>query len=81
MLYSFGIFYLAILCGIYGIFKKALFMREVFFSVWVRILLALLFTGMQVLGLYYSVSGMDERIRAAELVLWILCLMPLTYGA
>ena len=56
-------------------------MREVFFSVWVRILLALLFTGMQVLGLYYSVSGMDERIRAAELVLWILCLMPLTYGA
>lgn len=80
-LYTFGIFYLAVLCGVYFIVKKALFLREAFFAVWVRALLALCFTGTQVLGLYYSVTGIAERVSAAELVLWTLCLTPLTYGA
>ena len=53
-LYTFGVFYMAVLCGIYCITKKALFLQEAFFSVWVRGVLALLFTGSQVLGLYYS---------------------------
>lgn len=79
-LYSFGIFFLAVLCGAYSIIKKALFIQEAFFSVWVRVLLALLFTGTQILGLYYSIPGMEERVHRLELVLWILCLTPLTYG-
>ena len=80
VLYSFGIFFLAVLCGAYCIIKKALFIQEAFFSVWVRILLALLFTGTQILGLYYSTPGMEERVHRLELVLWVLCFTPLTYG-
>ena len=80
VLYTFGIFFLAILCGAYCIIKKALFIQEAFFSVWVRILLALLFTGTQILGLYYSIPGIEEQVHAPELVLWILCLTPFTYG-
>lgn len=80
-LYTFGIFYIAVLCGIYFIFKKALFLQNVFFSVRVRVLLALFFTGAQVLGLYYSITGIEEQVRTIELILWILCLTPLTYGA
>lgn len=81
MLYTFGIFYLLVLCGVYFILKKALFLKEAFFSVWVRALLALFFTGMQVLGLYYSITGIEQQVSAAEVVLWVLCLTPLTYGA
>lgn len=81
MAYSFGIFYLAVLAGGYCIIKKALFYQEVFFSVRTRGLLALLFTGLQVLGMYYSVPGIEERVCAGEILLWILCLAPLTYGA
>lgn len=80
-LYTFGVFYMAVLCGIYCITKKALFLQEAFFSVWVRGVLALLFTGSQVLGLYYSVPGMEEKVHVLELILWTLCLTPLTYGA
>lgn len=114
-LYTFGIFYLAILCGIYCIFKalwnrkllrsfesaernsqprEAQFFTEseipyvkvnseeiYFFTVRVRALLALFFTGMQVLGLYYSIPGIGERVHTAEVVLWVLCLTPLTYSA
>ena len=80
-LYTFGLFYLLVLCGVYFIVKKALFLQEALFSVWVRILLALFFTGMQVLGLYYSITGIEERVSMAEAVLWVLCLTPLTYGA
>lgn len=80
VVYSFGIFFLAVLCGVYCIVKKALFIQEAFFSVWVRVLLALLFTGTQILGLYYSIPGMETHVHAAEPVLWILCLTPLTYG-
>lgn len=80
VLYSFGIFFLAFLCAAYCIIKRALFIQEAFFSVWVRVLLALLFTGTQILGLYYSIPGIEEQVHALELVLWILCLTPLTYG-
>lgn len=79
-LYTFGIFYLAILIGAVCILKKALFLQEVFFSVWTRILLAAFFTGFQVLGLYYSIPGIEEKIRVWELLLWILCFIPLTFG-
>lgn len=80
MFYTFGIFYLAVPAGIYSMIKGALFIRETFFSVWTRILLAILFTGSQVMGMYYSVPGMVERVRPGEPVLWVLCLLPLTYG-
>lgn len=80
VVYSFGIFFLAVLCGAYCIVKKALFMQEAFFSVWVRTLLALLFTGTQIMGLYYSIPGMEKWVYAAEPELWTLCLTPLTYG-
>lgn len=79
-LYSFGIFYLAVLFGIYCIMKKALLIREAFFAVWVRALLALFFTGTQVLGLYYSMPGVEEAVHPWEAVLWVLCLTPLTFG-
>lgn len=81
MVYSFGIFYLAVLAGIYCIVKKALFYQEVFFPVWMRSLLALFFTGLQALGMYYSVPGIEERVCMGEILLWTLCLAPLTYGA
>ena len=81
VLYTFGIFYLAILIGAVCILKKALFLQEVFFSVWIRILLAYVFTGFQVLGLYYSTPGIGEKISLWELLLWTFCFTPLTFGA
>ncbi len=81
VLYTFGIFYLAILIGTVCMLKKALFLREVFFSVWTRILLAYIFTGFQVLGLYYSTPGMEETVGVWELLLWTFCFAPLTFGA
>lgn len=81
MLYTFGIFYIGVLFGVYGICKKALFIKEAFFSVWIRVLLAFFFTSFQVYGMYLSVPGMDGRIGILELFLWALCLTPLTYGA
>lgn len=80
-IYSFGIFYLAVLFGIYCIMRKALFIREAFFAVWVRALLALFFTGMQVLGLYYGMPGVEGSVAPWEPVLWTVCLSPLAYGA
>lgn len=81
MLYTFGIFYLAAAAGIYCIARKDLFLQESFFAVWVRSLLALFFTGSQVLGMYFSIPGIEEYVNYGELLLWILCLTPLTYGA
>ena len=80
-LYTFGIFYLAVAAGIYSIVKGGLFLQETLFSLWIRILLALLFTGSQVLGMYFSIPGMEERVYAGEVVVWILCLLPMTFGA
>ena len=81
MLYTFGIFYLAVLAGIYSVIKGALFFRRVFFSAWIKGVLALIFTGFQVTGLYLSVPGIEEHIIRGEALLWTVCLMPLTYGA
>lgn len=80
MLYTFGIFYLAAAVGIYSIMKGALFLQETLFSLWIRLFLALLFTGSQVLGLYYSIPGMEEQVYTGEIVLWIFFLSPLTFG-
>lgn len=80
MPYTFGIFYLAVLFGVYGVCKKALFMKEAFFSVWVRAVLALFFTASQVYGMYVSVPGMDGCVGGLELCGWVLCLTPLAYG-
>lgn len=81
MVYTFGIFYLAVLAGIYCMIKKALFLRKVFFPVWARILLSLFFTGFQVRGMYYSIPAMEEYVHTGEPLLWSLCLAPLAYGA
>lgn len=81
VLYTFGIFYLAVLIGGVCILQKAFFLQEVFFTVWTRILLAVFFTGFQVLGLYYSIPGLEEKAGGWELLLWILCFTPLTFGA
>lgn len=80
-LYMFGIFYLAVFGGVYCIIKKALFVKKAFFTVRVRAMLALFFTGMQVLGVYDSIPGMAKQVHAVEAVLWTLCLAPLTYAA
>lgn len=80
-LYSFGIFYLAVFAGIYSIVKNGLWIREAFFSVWVRGFLAFLFNGSQVLGLYYSMPWVEENVAAWEIFLWIFCLLPFTYAA
>lgn len=71
--YTMGIFPLALLFGLYCLWKKALFLEEVFFSVTVRILLAAAFTALQVLGLFWSHWGMES---AQEAVVWVVCLTP-----
>ena len=80
-LYTFGIFYMAVTVGMWCVFRKALFYRKAFFPVWVRFLLAVIFTTSQVLGLYYSIPGVEAFVYGWELPLWILGLAPLTYGA
>lgn len=80
-LYTFGIFYLAVAVGMWCVFRKALFYQKAFFPVWVRGLLAVVFTGAQVLGMYYSIPEVEETVHVWELTLWILCLSPLTYSA
>ena len=75
--YTMGIFPLALLFGLYCLWKKALFLREVFFSVPVRILLAAAFTALQVLGLLWSHEGIAG---APEAVVWTVCLTPPAYA-
>ncbi len=75
--YTMGIFPLALLTGLYCLWKKALFFEEVFFSVPVRILLAAGFTALQVLGLCWSHEGTGSL---AEAVVWVICLTPLTFA-
>lgn len=71
--YTMGVFPLALLFGLYCLWKKALFLDEVFFSVPVRILLAAFFTALQVLGLFWSHAGIGS---APEAVVWTICLTP-----
>lgn len=79
-LYTMGIFPLALLFGIYCLWKKALFMREVFFAFWVRALLALVFTAFQVVGLWWSHPGLETGVGGAEILVWILCFWPISYA-
>lgn len=75
--YTMGIFPLALLFGLYGLWKKALFFNGVFFSVPVRVLLAAGFTVLQVLGLFWSHTGIGS---GPEAVFWAACLTPLSYA-
>lgn len=75
--YTMGIFPLALLFSLYCLWKKALFLREVFFSVPVRILLAAAFTALQVLGLLWS---HEEIAGVPEAVVWVVCLTPSAYA-
>lgn len=75
--YTMGIFPLALLFGIYCLWKKALFIKEAFFSVPARILLAAGFTFLQTLGLYWS---HPQIVEVWELPVWTACFLPLTYA-
>ncbi|MDE5939116.1 MAG: hypothetical protein K2H37_08560 [Lachnospiraceae bacterium] len=75
--YTMGIFPLALLFGLYCLWKKALFLSEVFFPLPVRVFLAAAFAALQVLGLVYSHSGISGT---PEAVLWVICFTPLTFA-
>lgn len=75
--YTMGIFPLALLFGLYCLWKKALFFKEVFFSAPVRLLLAAGFTALQVLGLFWSHAGIGS---VPEAVVWAVCLTPPAYA-
>ncbi len=75
--YTMGILPLALLFGLYSLWKRALFLKEVFFSVTVRAVLAVGFAALQVLGLIFSHPGICS---APEAVLWIVCFVPITFA-
>ncbi len=75
--YTMGIFPLALLFGMYCLWKGALFLEEVFFAVPVRVFLAACFAALQVLGLVLSHPGICS---APEAVLWGACFVPLTFA-
>lgn len=75
--YTMGIFPMALLFGLYCLWKKALFYEKVFFSVPVRILLAAGFAALQILGLCWS---HQEEALFPEAALWVLCFTPLCYA-
>lgn len=75
--YTMGIFPLALLFGLYCLWKKALFPEKVFFSVRVRLLLALGFTALQTLGLFWS---HPQIAGVLEVLVWTVCFTPLTYA-
>ncbi len=79
-LYTMGLFPLGILVGIYCLWKKALFMQEVFFAVWVRVLLSVVFTAFQVIGLWWSYPGLESGVSGVEIAVWVLCLWPLAFA-
>ena len=75
--YTMGILPLALLFGLYSLWKRALFLEEVFFAVPVRALLAACFAALQVLGLVYSHPGICS---VPEAVFWIVCFVPITFA-
>ena len=75
--YTMGIFPMALLFGLYCLWKRALFLEEVLFSAAVRGILAAGFAGLQVLGLFYSHPGICS---VPEAVLWVICFTPLTFA-
>ena len=79
-LYTMGLFPLAVLLGLYCLWKKALFNKEVFFAFWVRLALAAVFTAFQVTGLWWSHAQLEESVSGIEIFIWILCFMPLSFA-
>lgn len=75
--YTMGILPLALLFGLYSLWKRALFLEEVFFSVTARAVLAAGFAALQVLGLIFSHPGICS---APEAVLWTVCFAPVTFA-
>jgi len=75
--YTMGIFPLALLFGLYSLWKRGLFLEGVFFSVPVRIFLAGLFTGLQVYGL---MAAHPALAGVPEAVIWAVCLTPLAFA-
>lgn len=75
--YTMGIFPLAMLFGLWCLWKRALFLDSVFFPVPVRMLLAAGFAGLQVSGLVYSHPGICS---VPEAVFWAVCFTPLTFA-
>lgn len=75
--YTMGIFPLALLFGLFCLWKRALYLKEVFFPVPVRIFLAAGFAALQVLGLVYSHPGI---CGVPEAILWAVCFTPLTFA-
>lgn len=75
--YAMGIFPMALLFGLYCLWKKALFFEEAFFSVPVRLLLAAGFTFLQTLGLFWS---HPQIAGIFELLVWTVCFTPLAYA-
>ncbi len=75
--YTMGIFPLALLFGLYCLWKRALFLEEVFFSVPVRAFLAAGFAALQVMGLVYSHPGI---CGVPEAVGWVICFTPITFA-
>lgn len=75
--YTMGIFPMALLFGLYSLWRKGLFLEEVFFPVPMRIFLAGLFTALQVYGLRASHPGLTGIF---ETLIWTVCLVPLTFA-
>ena len=75
--YTMGILPLAMLFGLYCLWKRDLFLERVFFPVTVRALLAAGFASLQVLGAVYSHPGI---CGVPEAVLWALCFTPITFA-
>ena len=75
--YTMGILPLALLFGLYCLWKGALFLENVFFPVFVRAFLAAGFAALQVMGLVFGHPGI---CGVWEAVLWILCFTPLTFA-
>lgn len=75
--YTMGIFPMALLFGLYCLWNKALFSEEVFFSARVRLMLAVGFTALQTLGLFWS---HPQIAGVLEAVIWTICFTPLTYA-
>lgn len=73
--YTMGIFPLALFAGLYCLWKRALFYEKLLFSVPPRVLLAFLFTALQVYGL---MAAHPALTGSAEAFVWTVCFTPLT---
>lgn len=76
-LYSMGIFYLLTGVGLFSICKNGLFIHNSLNKI-VQIILALLFTCAQIIGLYFSTAGIDTMTFSIEPFFWCIMLLPLS---